>query len=187
MNDKRILILSVSLIVVSALLAFAILEVSKIKVKKIQQEVLKEKERNQIIVDILEAQEKVKDCKNFFPTTRDANWLIDEINTIVSASGIEMKFIEPQKEVDQGVFVKIPVVIGCVATFDQIGRFVGLVEGFPKYLVIDEIRITQLPKAREKTEEVFYRDKFGETIISGFFLEKPRSLITVATLYPKKD
>ncbi|MBN1793865.1 MAG: type 4a pilus biogenesis protein PilO [Candidatus Omnitrophica bacterium] len=188
MDDRRVVFLTVGVIVATLVLSIGLIQINKMRIEHLQKQVVEVKKKNEIISDILVISRQAENLKSLLPESKDPAWILDEINRVVAATEIEMKFVEPQRTEEKELYTKIPIAIGCAAPFEQIAKFISLIEGFPKYLFIDEVRITQFPEPQGKYDEALFKDRFSGSLERGaYYLKNPRAIIKVATVLPKNE
>ena len=115
---------------------------------------------------------KISDLKGRFPTEADRkDWLFNLIYNSARDQGISIQSISSQRDEDRPEmpFVKLSIQANCKGTFQQIGSWIGRLEGASRFVQIETITLS---KVHEMTADPASTGM--ETVI-----------LTVATVIPK--
>jgi len=87
--------------------------------------------------------------KGAAPTEGQLSALFGQIHTLAKTSGLTTTRFDLQEPEVLARVQRVPVVIGCTGSFDQIARFLAQLERLPQTIWIEDLRIEPAGKAGE--------------------------------------
>lgn len=127
-------------------LGWKILVKNDIRTLKALRQAAAENAPKQAVVDetgVLE--KKLKDHTAFLSTNRQADWLIDTVNTYASESGLSLLAVAPQTAREgNGDYGKIVLTLEADGTYHELGHFVEKIENQKPLIKINFLRILRV-------------------------------------------
>jgi len=148
------------LVIVSAAMAVLVLVISAIfiympfddKTKSLRIEILKERDKNVLIGKIRAIGKHLKIYNKRIPEQGGVSWLLGEVSNMASKEHIEIPSIKPGNPEDHGLYTKLFVIVDIACTYDQLGRFVAIIESSEKFLKVESLDIKRMD-SEEKFEK----------------------------------
>ncbi len=75
------------------------------------------------------------------PNSREIPNLLQTLNNLSAINGLEVIFIKPRKDVDQGFFAEVPIQIKVRGGYHEVGMFLDSVSKLPRIINISDITL----------------------------------------------
>jgi Tfp pilus assembly protein PilO len=112
--------------------------------KSLRAEILKERDKNILIGKIRAISKHLKVYDKRIPEQEGVSWLLGEVSSMASKEHIEIPYIKPGNPEDYGLYTKLFVVVDIASTYNQLGRFVAMIESSEKFLKIESLNIKRM-------------------------------------------
>lgn len=140
------------LLIVSIAIAALILVVGAIfiykpfsdKTKSLRSEILKERDKNVLIGKIRAIGKHLRVYDKRIPEQGGVSWLLGEVSNMASREHIEIPSIKPGNPEDYGLYTKLFVMVDIACSYDQLGKFIAMVESSEKFLKIESLNIKRI-------------------------------------------
>jgi Tfp pilus assembly protein PilO len=135
-RDKLIIALAGIAILTFAIAWNRIIQPANATLLSIQTEKASQKRRQDLIRDLIALQKKVDSYHIRFSPTKEATWLIGELNRMADESGVVLQSAAPVGQDEKGGYDKITIRVEAKASYHQLGDFMSRIESAPKFIKV---------------------------------------------------
>ncbi len=142
MNDKHLsLYVTIVVAVITGLGAQWLRSWHEERAQQLRTQMQSEQEVNQLLARISHLQESIRQYEDRMPITEDTSWLVDLVTQLADEQWIQVRSVEPQAPQDKGIYTKLGVRVGVRCGYHALGDFVSGLEGYQKFLMIEQCQI----------------------------------------------
>ena len=152
---NKITILTVIIIVITlAIGGWGIFRPFLNRGKSLRREILHERDKNIVLGKMAVLDEYLRIYDKRIPKNRNVSWLLGELTEAAKKEGIDIVSITPSDPEDRGIYIKLSVTMEIRSDYNQLGRFISMIESSKKFFRVEKCYITEYhPDSKEETEE----------------------------------
>ena len=137
------------------------------KSKSLKVEVLHEKNRNLVIGKIRAIGKHMKVYNKRVPKNRGITWLLNKVSEMAKEQQIEVVSVKPGSPEGMAMYTKLYVTMDTYSSYDQLGKFISVVESSEQFLRVEDIKMQRLD-----VEEGFDKEtsSFKPSDIKGYIV-----------------
>lgn len=135
-RDKLIIVLAAITLLAVVIAWTRIIQPANVTLIGIQTEKTSEKRRQDLIRELIALRGKVDSYQIRFSPTKEAAWLIGELNRMADESGVVLQSAAPIGQDEKGGYSKITIRVEAKASYHQLGDFISRIESAPKFIKV---------------------------------------------------
>lgn len=143
-GDKLVIVSAVIMALVLAISAIFIYVPFSYKNKSLRTDILKERDKNILIGKIKALNKHIKVYDKRIPVSGSVSWLLGEVSNMALKEHVEVSSKKPGNPEDYGLYTKLFVIIEVASTYNQLGKFIAMIESSEKFLKIESINIKRI-------------------------------------------
>jgi Tfp pilus assembly protein PilO len=144
-TGNKIVIASAAIVLIVAMIGVMFIYVPFAeKNKSLRADILRERDKNVLIGKIKAFGKHLKVYDKRIPESGGVSWLLGEVSNLASKEKIEISSIQPGNPEDYTLYAKLFVIVDVSSSFDQLGKFIAMVESSEKILKIESVSMKRM-------------------------------------------
>ena len=132
---------------------YGIYQPQRARVLAAQANVVEEQRKTAMQRDIADREALLRAYQGRLPKTADMDWLINHTAQIAGQTGMQLNTVKPERPVEdkEKGCMRLTMTVETLATYHELGRFVGALESAEPFIRVDEVKVETATAATAET------------------------------------